>query len=78
MIWVILRSGIWARVLNEICPTGFKHNEQSLRVVDVLEGGGGLNLTYEVRDGIVAPHRSKKERTHWKGVLLRSLIKSPM
>ncbi|MEW6447376.1 MAG: deoxyguanosinetriphosphate triphosphohydrolase [Bacillota bacterium] len=32
---------------------GFKHNEQSLRVVDLLEGGGGLNLTFEVRDGIV-------------------------
>lgn len=41
------------RVLNEICPSGFKHNEQSLRVVDVLEGGSGLNLTYEVRNGIV-------------------------
>lgn len=32
---------------------GFKHNEQSLRVVDVLEGGTGLNLTFEVRDGIL-------------------------
>ncbi len=40
------------RVLNEICPNGFKHNEQSLRVVDILENGRGLNLTYEVRDGI--------------------------
>jgi len=33
------------RVLNEICPHGFKHNEQSLRVVDVLEKDNGLNLT---------------------------------
>lgn len=42
------------RVLNEICPFGFKHNEQSLRTVDVLEKDGqGLNLTFEVRDGIV-------------------------
>lgn len=41
------------RVLNEICPYGFEHNNQSLRVVDVLENGKGLNLTYEVRDGIV-------------------------
>lgn len=41
------------RVLNEICPHGFKHNEQSLRVVDVLEKGRGLNLTWEVRDGIL-------------------------
>uniref|UniRef100_A0A7C2IER2 Deoxyguanosinetriphosphate triphosphohydrolase-like protein n=1 Tax=Ammonifex degensii TaxID=42838 RepID=A0A7C2IER2_9THEO len=32
---------------------GFKHNEQSLRVVDLLEGGKGLNLTFEVRDGIL-------------------------
>lgn len=32
----------------------FKHNEQSLRVVDILEGDGrGLNLTFEVRDGIL-------------------------
>jgi dGTPase len=32
----------------------FEHNEQSLRVVDMLENGGqGLNLTFEVRDGIV-------------------------
>ncbi|MBC7343933.1 MAG: deoxyguanosinetriphosphate triphosphohydrolase [Clostridia bacterium] len=36
--------------LNEVVPGGFKHNEQSLRVVDVLER---LNLTWEVRDGIL-------------------------
>lgn len=41
-------------VLREIYPGGFKHYKQSLRVVDVLERNGqGLNLTYEVRDGIV-------------------------
>jgi len=40
-------------VLNEICEHGFKHNEQSLRVVDVLEKEKGLNLTFEVRDGIL-------------------------
>lgn len=40
-------------VLNEIHPGGFGHNEQSLRIVDLLEGGRGLNLTLEVRDGIV-------------------------
>ncbi|MGE5485636.1 MAG: deoxyguanosinetriphosphate triphosphohydrolase [Ignavibacteriales bacterium] len=40
-------------VLNEVHPEGFRHNEQSLRVVDVLEREGGLNLTWEVRDGIV-------------------------
>lgn len=42
------------RVLNQLCPTGFRHSEQSLRVVDVLEKDGrGLNLTFEVRDGIL-------------------------
>ena len=40
-------------VLNEIYPGGFKHVIHSLRVVDILENGGeGLTLTYEVRDGI--------------------------
>ncbi len=34
-------------------PHGFLHNEQSLRVVDRLERGAGLNLTWEVRDGIL-------------------------
>ena len=42
------------RILNEILPGGFRHNEQSLRVVDRLENGGdGLNLCYEVRRGIL-------------------------
>ncbi|HRI89076.1 MAG TPA: deoxyguanosinetriphosphate triphosphohydrolase, partial [Candidatus Hydrogenedentes bacterium] len=43
-------------VLNEVFAEGFRHYEQSLRVVDVLETrrtGSGLNLTQEVRDGIV-------------------------
>jgi len=41
-------------VLREIHPGGFSHPRQSLRVVDLLENGGrGLNLTYEVRDGIL-------------------------
>jgi len=39
--------------LNQIFAPGFKHNEQSLRIVDILEGGRGLNLTWEVRDGIL-------------------------
>jgi dGTPase len=40
--------------LKEIYSPGFSHNEQSLRVVDLLENKGkGLNLTYEVRDGIL-------------------------
>lgn len=42
------------RVLSEICQDGFKHNEQSVRVVEKLEkDGAGLNLTWEVRDGIL-------------------------
>jgi dGTPase len=52
-------------VLNELYHNGFKHNEQSLRVVDRLENDGlGLNLTWEVRDGIL--HHSK-ERESIKG-----------
>lgn len=43
------------RVLNELLPGGFRHAQQSLRVVDVLEkDGAGLNLTEEVRLGILA------------------------
>ena len=42
------------RILNKLSPEGFRHNEQSVRVVDVLEKDGkGLNLTFEVRDGIL-------------------------
>ena len=42
------------RALNAIYPGGFKHYEQSLRVVDVLEKDGeGLNLCYETRMGIL-------------------------
>lgn len=41
------------RVLDELIPGGFRHYEQSLRIVDTLEQDGqGLNLTWEVRDGI--------------------------
>ena len=42
------------RALNRVCPFGFEHSEQSVRTVDRLEKRGrGLNLTYEVRDGIL-------------------------
>src|SRR3954447_15063447 len=42
------------RALRERCGSGFRHNEHSLRVVEVLERGGrGLNLTEQVRDGIL-------------------------
>jgi dGTPase len=49
------------RVLDSIVPGGFRHYEQSLRVVDVLENDGrGLNLTFEVRDGIGRHSKGKK------------------
>jgi len=49
-------------VLNEISPSGFRHNEQSLRVIDSLENGGrGLNLTSEVREGILKHSKSGVE-----------------
>lgn len=42
------------RVLNALSPDGFRHNEQSVRIVEKLEKDGqGLNLTWEVRDGIL-------------------------
>lgn len=42
------------RILNKLNPKGFLHNEQSGRVVDILENDGkGLNLTREVVDGII-------------------------
>lgn len=52
------------RALNDICPLGFEHSEQSLRTVDVLEKGGqGLNLTHEVRDGILNHQTSGRPST---------------
>ena len=48
--------------LNEIVPGGFNHADQSLRVVDLLEKDGkGLNLTSEVRDGILKHSKGKGE-----------------
>lgn len=52
------------RALNDIMPCGFSHNVQSLRVVDKLEKeGDGLNLTYEVRRGILCHTGSDKAET---------------
>ena len=48
------------RALDEVCPFGFRHNEQSLRMVERIEQ---LNLTHEVRDGIVCHTGSKKADT---------------
>lgn len=59
------------RALNEICPLGFEHSEQSLRTVDVLEKNGqGLNLTYEVRNGILN-HQTKGMPATLEGKIVR-------
>ena len=51
------------RTIDYLCPEGFRHNEQSLRVVNVLERKGGLNLTSEVRDGILCHTGDKMPQT---------------
>jgi dGTPase len=49
-------------VLNELYPKGFRHNEQSLWVVGCLEKDGkGLNLTWEVKEGILKHSKSSKQ-----------------
>lgn len=59
------------RALNEVCPLGFKHNEQSVRVVEVLEKQGrGLNLTWEVRDGI-RNHKTSGKPATLEGEIVR-------
>jgi dGTPase len=48
------------RVIDALMPGGFNHYEQSLRIVDKLENDGqGLNLTWEVRDGIAKHSKGK-------------------
>ena len=53
--------GHWGeRALNQLVPGGFDHTRQSLRVVDVIERDGrGLNLSWEVRDGIARHSKGK-------------------
>lgn len=52
------------KVLNRVSPYGFSHSEQSRRVVECLENNHrGLNLTEEVRDGIVCHNGDKKAQT---------------
>ena len=59
------------RALNNVCPCGFKHNEQSVRVVEVLEKQGeGLNLTWEVIDGI-RNHKSAGMPATLEGQIVR-------
>ncbi|RQD75464.1 MAG: deoxyguanosinetriphosphate triphosphohydrolase [Candidatus Syntrophonatronum acetioxidans] len=56
--------------LNKIFSQGFRHNEQSLRVVEVLEEGKGLNLTWEVREGILK-HKGSEELSTLEGQIVR-------
>lgn len=59
------------RALNAVCPYGFCHSEQSVRIVEVLEKGGqGLNLTWEVRDGI-RNHQTKGMPETLEGKIVR-------
>ena len=55
---------IGERTLDSLLPEGFRHNEQSLRVVERLENdGNGLNLTWEVRNGILTHSGSQHPET---------------
>ena len=59
------------RALDQVCSFGFKHNEQSVRVVEALEKDRmGLNLTWEVRDGI-HHHTGKEKPTTLEGQIVR-------
>ena len=59
------------RALNKVCPYGFEHNVQSVRTVDVLEKDGqGLNLTIEVRDGILN-HQTSSMPSTLEGKIVR-------
>ena len=59
--------------LNQLMPGGFQHNVQSLRVVDTLENdGNGLNLTYEVRMGILGHTGSRIPETLEGQIVRRS------
>ncbi len=62
-------SGEYA--LNNVCELGFKHNQQSVRIVERLENKGrGLNLTWEVRDGILN-HQTANTPNTLEGKIVR-------
>ena len=59
------------RALDRVCPLGFAHYRQSIRVVECLEKNGeGLNLTWEVRDGILN-HRTSGSPHTLEGQIVR-------
>ncbi|MCI9138050.1 MAG: deoxyguanosinetriphosphate triphosphohydrolase [Lachnospiraceae bacterium] len=58
-------------ILNDICRNGFHHNEQSVRIVEILEKNGeGLNLTWEVRDGMLN-HQTRLMPSTMEGKIVR-------
>ena len=60
--------------LDQLSAVGFRHNEQSLRVVEVLENEGqGLNLTWEVRDGIVKHSKPRAGILSGEGMVAATL-----
>lgn len=60
---------IGERTLARLNAEGFHHSQQSLRMVEVLEGNGGLNLTWEVRNGI-ANHSGNRRAATLEGRVL--------
>lgn len=59
------------RALNRVCPEGFEHHLQSIRVVEYLEKHGkGLNLTWEVKDGIIN-HKSDGKPSTLEGQIVK-------
>lgn len=59
------------RALNDVCEYGFAHSKQSVRVVELLEKNGkGLNLTKEVRDGMLN-HRTEGTPSTLEGKVVR-------
>lgn len=58
------------RVLDRLCPKGFSHDEQGVRIVEKLENGTGLNLTWEVRNGM-ANHSMSRHPATEEGKVVR-------
>lgn len=60
------------RTLNELCSRGFRHNLQSVRVIDHIEkNGAGLNLTYEVKNGIACHSGDTPQAQTLEGRIVR-------
>ncbi|MCR5501532.1 MAG: deoxyguanosinetriphosphate triphosphohydrolase [Lachnospiraceae bacterium] len=59
------------RALNAVCPSGYNHAAQSVRIVDLIEkNGAGLNLTWEVRDGMLN-HQTEGHPSTLEGKIVR-------